>query len=568
MTNEAQALGALRRYWGYESFRPGQVEVLADALIGRDVLAVLPTGGGKSLCYQLPAVLADGLTVVVSPLIALMVDQVENLRTRGIKAECINGSMSYAEREHAWSRVEHGGVKLLFLSPESLSGPVFQARAPRLAVSRIAVDEAHCISEWGHDFRPAYRSIPESLRALGRPPITAVTATAPPRVRSEIESALGLDHPAVHVHPVDRPGIHWSASAEEDLLTEARRFLAAHPGQGVLYAGTRTNAEAWARRLGEHGTSATAYHAGMSDEDRADAQEAWMAGRVRVVAATSAFGMGIDKADVRFVLHTMLPASLEAYYQEAGRAGRDGAPAAARLMFPPGDPERLMGWSRDRYPAPGEVRKVYDVALDLAGVAVGDEAGPPLLVDLVAVSRASGVSADRVRSSVELLEGFGVWHRSGREPGRIRVRLGPRDRLIAAAGEGRSPVTDLAGALLRTDAAAGEDGFADYPLKGLVRRSGLPEFRIREGLRHFRERGLIEQYLGEEIEEVRLAEPRSRKPQLGSTRMSVLQKRAVQRAEDLLTYARVRDCRRRVILNYFGESAPSRCGNCDNCLKG
>ncbi len=571
---EASARALLSRIWGYEDFRPGQLDVVVDALGEADILAVMPTGGGKSLCYLIPALIQNGLTVVVSPLLALMEDQVGALRKRGVEVERLTGSMSHRQREHTWSRLEHGGVQLVFLSPEMLGGEVFAARSPRLNIRRVAVDEAHCISEWGHDFRPAYTAIREALTVASpeRIPITALTATAPPRVRRDIGRALDLKEPRLHVWPIDRPNITWQVRRTENLLDEVVGLLREHPGQGILYAGTRRNTEAWARRLRDKGIETRPYHAGLEAGARNAAQSAWMKGDCRVVAATSAFGMGIDKPDVRIVLHTMLPSSIEAYYQEAGRAGRDGLPAAAVLIAPEADTDRVRAWARDRYPEAGAMRRVYDVVCDLGGLAVGSQGEVPVVLEVERVATITGLRGDQVKAAAGLLASAGLWSVRELAEDTARIEWPESDEVLrmAAAGYPRThPVHRLADALLRSDGSPPEGiepRMQEVSLSPLAQTTGLEPGRVLEGLDFFVDRGLLRMMLPGGSMEVTLIGSRQARPDLGSTRVNVLRKRAIGRAEDVIAYAGVTDCRRRVLLNYFGEKPLRRCGNCDNCL--
>jgi ATP-dependent DNA helicase RecQ len=567
--DRTEGLRLLKKHWGYDGFRDGQEGVVRGLVEGRDTLVVMPTGGGKSLCYQLPALLVNGMTLVISPLIALMEDQVSQMAARGIKAECVHGSMPFFKREHVWSRVEHGETKLLFLSPETVSGDVFQARAERLNIVRVAVDEAHCVSEWGHDFRPVYRGIPDALRPLGPVPVAAFTATAPPRVRDDICTALELEEVDVHIQPVDRPNVRLTVIRDENLLRHVQAVANRCPGSGIVYAGTRHNADAWARRLTEFGVSCQSYHAGLSPAQRRATQDAWTSGGCRVVAATSAFGMGIDKADVRFVIHTMLPGSLEAYYQEAGRAGRDGLPAEAVLISPQADSDRVRQWAKDRYPSKAQLRRIYDVSCDLASISVGMGHEEPFVVDSGRVASVVGVRSDRVQSALTLLESFGVWKLLRPEVGRIRLQLstdrGGLKSAMSGYPSGHS-IHQLADAILRANYVQAPGGWVDVAQRGLADLAGMEEDRLSEGLRHFKELGLLEDVMTASVTQLQLSGPRSSKPRLEAHKVDVLRKRALARADDVTVYASVLDCRRRVILNYFGEASPARCGACDNCL--
>ncbi len=340
---------ALTRHFGFEGFRPHQQDIIRTILQGRDVFAALPTGGGKSLCYQLPAVIQEGLTLVVSPLISLMKDQVDGAREQGIPAAFLNSTLSSDQAKETWRALGSGSVKILYASPERLSIPAFRAALARFRLALIAVDEAHCISEWGHEFRPDYRSLGLLRTEYPGVPIAAFTATATLQVQKDIIRQLGLKEPHVVRASFDRPEISYSVLPREgDGDMQLLRFIQRRRGDpGIVYRGTRKAVERTAEFLAESGINAVAYHAGLEDEQRRLRQEAFVSGRAAVVVATIAFGMGIDKPDVRWVVHADLPRSVEGYYQETGRAARDGRPAEALLLFAPGD-IRAIRWHIDR----------------------------------------------------------------------------------------------------------------------------------------------------------------------------------------------------------------------------
>ncbi|HEY9595220.1 MAG TPA: RecQ family ATP-dependent DNA helicase, partial [Spirochaetia bacterium] len=334
MTRAPDLLDALKRHFGFTSFRPHQEEILGAILDGRDVFASLPTGGGKSLCYQLPAVMREGFTLVVSPLIALMKDQVDGAREDGIPAAYLNSTLSAEEAKATWRDLAAGRIRLLYASPERLAVPGFREALSRFGVSLIAVDEAHCISEWGHEFRPDYRNLGLLREELPAVPIAAFTATATPQVQADIIRLLALRTPFVVRASFDRPEIFYRVRHREgDGDRQILDFITAHRGEpGIVYRGTRKAVERTAAHLAAHGVDAVAYHAGLDDEVRRTRQEAFVRDETTVVVATIAFGMGIDKSNVRWVVHGDLPRSLEGYYQETGRAARDGEPADALLL--------------------------------------------------------------------------------------------------------------------------------------------------------------------------------------------------------------------------------------------
>ena len=344
---------ALERWFGFPTFRPSQEAIVRDVLDGRDVFALLPTGGGKSLCYQLPALLTDGLTVVVSPLIALMKDQVDAMQTAGVAATALNSSLAYPELRRRLDGLERGEYKLLYVAPERLTLPGFTDDLERWNVARFVVDEAHCISEWGHDFRPEYRRIAPLRARFPQIPFCAFTATATTRVRDDVVAQLGLHRPAVHVASFDRPNLTYRVLHGARGVDALVRWLRARPDDeaGIVYAGSRANTEKIADALANAGVPALAYHAGLDAVTRAKRQEAFIRDDVRVMCATIAFGMGIDKSNVRFVVHFDVPRSLEGYYQETGRAGRDGLAAECAWFFTYGDVARTERFA-DEKPEP------------------------------------------------------------------------------------------------------------------------------------------------------------------------------------------------------------------------
>jgi len=331
-------IATLKKHFGYDRFRPLQREVIEDGLAGRDVFVLMPTGAGKSLCFQLPALMRDGLTIVVSPLIALMKDQVDALQTSGIPATYLNSTLNKEEAKARWRGLHRGEYRMLYVAPERLMLDTFLERALNWDIAQFAIDEAHCISEWGHDFRPEYRELKKLRKHLPDVPIMALTATATERVRADIIKELKLRDPRVYAASFNRPNLTYrvvpKTTAYEQLLT----FIRSRPNDsGIVYCASRKSTESLARSLNEDGVSAKPYHAGLTNPERTKHQDAFLRDDVRVVTATIAFGMGINKPNVRFVVHYDLPKNIESYYQETGRAGRDGLPGECVLLFSPGD---------------------------------------------------------------------------------------------------------------------------------------------------------------------------------------------------------------------------------------
>ena len=331
-------LGALKKHFGYDQFRPLQREIMHDALAGRDLLVLMPTGGGKSLCFQLPALMRDGLTIVVSPLIALMKDQVDALQTSGIPATYLNSTLDREEAKARWRGLHRGEYRMLYVAPERLMLDAFLERALNWDIAQFAIDEAHCISEWGHDFRPEYRELKKLRKHLPDVPIMALTATATERVRADIVKELKLQDPRCYVASFNRPNLTYRVVPKTAPYEQLLAFIRSRPNDsGIIYCASRKSTESLARNLNEDGISAKPYHAGLTTAERTKHQDAFLRDDVRVITATIAFGMGINKPNVRFVVHYDLPKNLESYYQETGRAGRDGLPSECVLLFSPGD---------------------------------------------------------------------------------------------------------------------------------------------------------------------------------------------------------------------------------------
>jgi ATP-dependent DNA helicase RecQ len=563
-----EAQRAMRRRWGFEAFRPGQEAVLESLFDGRDVLGVLPTGGGKSLCYQLPAVLADGFVLVISPLIALMQDQVEALQAHGVSATFINSTLPGHEVEQRWTNAEFGQYDLVYMAPERLATEVFRARAERLDVSLVAVDEAHCVSEWGHHFRPDYLEIPEARERLGEPPTIAVTATATPPVRTDILDLLDLPDAAEVVRGFDRPNITWSVFRTDNKWDRLRAVVDAVPGTGIVYVPTRRDVERWQARLESHGVSAAGYHGGVTSSERDQRQRAWVRDEVRVMVATNAFGMGIDKPDVRFVVHMAPPSSLESYYQEAGRAGRDGKKAHAVLLYRPADVETQASLIEASHPTAKEVREVYDAVCSVGQIPVGSEPDGPLAVRLDAVLKTTGFSRTKVRTAVDLIDRQGAWNRLPRRAhfGLLRFQSSAREIRNYAESVDNAALAAFVRTLLRIVHADAFREWWPFDLRAAARRTDLSRDRLRRGMRYLERQGLLGWKPPGVSLQVELSHPRASKLPVDDQSVRSARQRAETRLRYMMRYARSATCRRWALLTYFGEETDEECGACDVCL--
>ena len=562
------ARAVMREHWGYAAFRPGQGAIIEAVLAGRDVLGVLPTGGGKSLCYQVPALLHDGFVLVISPLISLMQDQVAGLRAHGIEAAFINSTLPYHEIDQRWTDAEHGRYELLYVAPERLQSDLFQARAHRLDVSLLAVDEAHCVSEWGHHFRPDYRSIPEGRALLGDPPTVAVTATATPDVRRDVIQLLDLEDPAEVVRGFDRPNLVWSVFRTPNKRAKVRDVVRGVEGAGILYTATRRGVQQWRRWLEQEGAAVAGYHGGMEASAREEAQTAWIRGETRIIVATNAFGMGIDKPDVRCVVHVDLPASLEAYYQEAGRAGRDGHTAYAVLLYQPPDADTQEALIDASHPSATELQAVYDAACNAGQVPIGSEPDEPLVVNLDVVAKITDLRVQKIRTAIRLLERQDAWHVRPQHPhfGLIRfTEPAGAVRSYAASLENRA-LARFVQTLLRTVHADAFAGWWRVDLRRLERRTELARTRLLRGLEYLAERGLLRWRPPSDALMVELDFPRAGTLPIDGQLVAEARSRAEARLDGMRRYAKSVTCRRQALLHYFGEAHPGDCGTCDVCL--
>ena len=400
----------LKKYWGYDDFRGIQREIIESIGSGHDTLGLMPTGGGKSITFQVPALSKEGTCIVITPLIALMKDQVENLRRRGIRAAAIYSGLTHEEIIITLENCIFGAVKILYVSPERLGSDLFQAKLRHMNVSFITVDEAHCISQWGYDFRPDYLEIAEIRKIIGQTvPVVALSATATPRVADDIMEKLAFRKPNKLVGDFSRPNLSYVFRQTEDKMGQLLRVCQGVEGSGIVYVSRRKNAEDLAAFLQQHGVNAEGYHAGLGRDTRTRIQDAWKKGETRVIVSTNAFGMGIDKPDVRFVCHYDMPDSLEAYFQEAGRAGRDGNNAFAVLLWNRTDVARLRQTVRATYPPLDYIRDIYQKVFVFLGYAYEEGRGASVKFELEKFAKHFRLHARTAYYAIKYIETAGYW---------------------------------------------------------------------------------------------------------------------------------------------------------------
>ncbi|MDQ6634618.1 MAG: RecQ family ATP-dependent DNA helicase, partial [Gemmatimonadota bacterium] len=559
------ARAALRASFGFQEFRPGQELAVQSVLAGRDTLVVLPTGGGKSVCYQVPAMVLPGLTVVVSPLISLMKDQVDALTARGIPATFVNSTLTSGEVSERMARVTRGDVKLLYVAPERFDVGTAAERLRDVGVSLLAVDEAHCISEWGHDFRPSYLRVAQVREKLGWPPAVALTATATQHVRQDIVRQLRLEHAETIITGFDRQNLRYHVVPtrnDADKDSALIDILHRHQGVAIVYAATRRNVEKVTATLERAGITASAYHAGLDDAHRHDVQEAFMQESVRAIVATNAFGMGIDKSNVRVVVHHAMPGTIEAYYQEAGRAGRDGKRSDVFLLHSFPDRFTHEFFIKGAYPDRVTVEKVYERVLGMADRTGGVRLEPAEL----AAALPGKVSDREVESALRLLIQAGALRSDPESGGRVFVRLlATPDRIKRELGAARAMELGLLRALWRAAGDAIYDG-ASVDLDALP--SGLGGAVGAMPLLDALEKTQFLEWhrLGGGDRVTNPKRPLSAYP-LDWAALERRRKAETDKLEAVQRYAYASGCRRGYILRYFGDPAAGKdCGGCDNCL--
>lgn len=566
--NEATTI--LKKYWGYDRFRPMQEEIIRAVTEKKDVLALLPTGGGKSVCFQVPAMMMDGICLVISPLIALMKDQVENLKKKGINALAIHSGMSFLEVRKTLQNAAFGNYKFLYVSPERLETTLFLEYLPAIKPCLVAVDESHCISQWGYDFRPPYRRIASLREQLPGVPVIALTASATREVQDDICTQLQFDDSHLRFQQsFARPNISYSVIVPPSRQTKMLEILDKVKGSSIVYCKSRKHTRHIADLLNMHGIRAAFYHAGLKHEERAARQEDWVNNRTRVMVATNAFGMGIDKPDVRTVIHYDMPDCLENYYQEAGRAGRDGMKSFAVLLINTQDTAELMKQGDIRFPPPEEIKKIYVGLMNYLQVPAGIGEGQFFPFDVADFAEKFKLNIVQASYGIQALaqEGLISYSDSFFKPSTLVFTVSKQD--LFEFEKSYPALEPVIKGLLRS-----YEGIFDFPSsiqeKSLARFVGIPEDDLRKRLLQ------LHQY------QVVRYEPQSDKPQVYLLQNRMYQdaysinvkdylarkQSYVKRIREMIAYVEdLQTCRSVRIGRYFNDQELKPCGRCDNCQR-
>ncbi|UJP66674.1 RecQ family ATP-dependent DNA helicase [Mongoliitalea daihaiensis] len=567
---QERAYQILQQFFGYSEFRPAQLGIVMAALNGKDCLALLPTGGGKSICFQVPALAMEGICVVVSPLIALMKDQVDNLRKRGVLASAIYSGMSRREIDTVLDNCIYGNYKFLYVSPERLKSELFIERFKKMKVCLLAIDEAHCISQWGYDFRPPYLEIAVIRQWHPQVPCMALTASATLQVKQDIIDRLELKEPEVFVRSFSRKNLSYTVRFAENKLEQGIRILQKVPGTAIIYARNRKGTKDLAGLLNQAGISATFYHAGLPGEVRESRQQEWKANKVRVMVATNAFGMGIDKPDVRLVLHLDLPENLENYYQEAGRAGRDEQKAYAVLLTNEQDLKVLQDRAAITYPPIDYLRKVYQCLANYYRMAVGSGRMVSFDFDVQDFCQTYSLELLLTYNAMKVLqeEGFIELNESFFAPSKIKFSVS-HARLYEFQ-IAHAKLDPLIKVLLRTYGGELFGEFMSVQEQKLAKAMQISESALIHGLQQLDKLGVLAYDQRKDKPQVTFLTERfdAGKLPLQTKRIADRRQNAVEKAAALVAYVgNTTVCRANQISHYFGEVSDHSCGICDVCVQ-
>ena len=562
----------MKQYWGYDEFRPLQEDIILSVLDGRDTMALLPTGGGKSICFQVPALALGGLCIVVSPLIALMKDQVENLRKRHIKACAIFSGMTHEQISDTIDNcLFDKEMRFLYVSPERLKTDLFRINLQRMPVKMLAVDEAHCISQWGYDFRPPYLEIAEIRKFFPKVPILALTATATPEVVSDIQQKLLFPKENVFQKSFKRDNLTYYVIEEQDKQGRMLRIIQRYPGTGIVYVRNRRKTRETAEFLQRHGISADYYHAGLDSKTRDRKQQEWMDGKTRIIVSTNAFGMGIDKPDVRFVIHIDIPDTLEGYFQEAGRGGRDLKPSIAVMLYDDSDVRELYRNFRTAFPPLEFIQQIYKDLCNQFRIAMGSGHDESYPLDIAEFALQHKYNPLEVYNAVRLIEKTGAisYNEGSYTPAKLMFTATRKELETYEAEPRYARAVPFIHLLLRSYSGL----FNDYVIideKEIARRAECTPQVAVERLNYLTRIGLVDYQPATSLPKLLFVTDRVDEKHLFYDPSVYFKRKEVaeKRLQSVVKF--VKDdciCRSRLLLAYFGETKSEACGKCDNCLK-
>ena len=557
----------LLAYWGHSEFRPSQEEIITTILEGNDALAILPTGGGKSVCFQVPAMLLEGCCLVISPLIALMEDQVNRLKNMDIPAMAIMSGMSYQDTENALDACMNDELKFLYVSPERLETRAFRERLSSLPISLIAVDEAHCISQWGYDFRPSYLHIARIRASLPRIPVIALTASATAKVKADIVEKLIMKNPGVFMTSFARKNLRYAAEKCDDKINRILQLLKTIEGTGIIYCRTRRRTKEISDLIKQHSISADYYHAGLNQETRKEKQEKWIKGQTRIIACTNAFGMGIDKPDVRLVIHADMPDCLENYYQEAGRAGRDGEMADAYLLYREKELQDMVLLPDIRFPDLKTIRKVYHALANYHQVPTGMGQGRYFDFEMEDFMEKFKLGMNEVVYSLQALKQEHVISYLERVYMPSTVQFISDKAYIQDFENGYPEYEPMIKALLRNYAGVFDIAvkISEMKLSWMLKRDLMT---IHEQLALLHRAGIIAYQPKKETPQICYLQDRIKADELNINHESYFKRKMefAQRIENMIQYSKTETCRSAFIGRYFGDEEMMACDHCDSCM--